>query len=90
MMILRCSIVQDGPSDGLFTEGAFALVEGDYTEDSTFLVYAMGHPPSETRETSRSVLLYVVEYSQADVVCIGQYTGMSTFLGKAPRRPSRM
>lgn len=44
---------QDQPSEGLFTEGSFALVEGDYTENATFSVIAIGHPPCESRETAR-------------------------------------
>jgi len=44
---------QDQPSEGLFTEGAFALVEGDYTDEATFVVIAIGHPPCENRETAR-------------------------------------
>ncbi|EJF61186.1 epsilon DNA polymerase [Dichomitus squalens LYAD-421 SS1] len=43
------------PSEGLFTEGCFALVEGDYTEDATLLVIAIGHPPCESREAARSI-----------------------------------
>lgn len=42
-----------GPSEGLFTEGCFVLVEGDYTEDEIFQVIAMGHPPSEKRVAAR-------------------------------------
>ncbi|KAL6309658.1 epsilon DNA polymerase [Sparassis latifolia] len=45
----------DQPSEGLFTEGCFALVEGDYTEDATFVVIAIGHPPCERRDTARSI-----------------------------------
>jgi DNA polymerase epsilon subunit 2 len=30
-------------------------VEGDYTEDTTFVVIAIGHPPCESRETARSI-----------------------------------
>lgn len=45
----------DQPSEGLFTEGAFALVEGDYTDEATFVVIAIGHPPCENRETARSI-----------------------------------
>lgn len=46
-------VIQDQPSEGLFTEGAFALVEGDYTDEATFVVIAIGHPPCENRETTR-------------------------------------
>ena len=44
---------QDEPGEGLYTEGCFALVEGEYTEDSTLEVVAMGHPPCEDRATAR-------------------------------------
>ncbi|OJT04135.1 DNA polymerase epsilon subunit B [Trametes pubescens] len=47
------------PSEGLFTEGCLALVEGDYTEDGTLLVIAIGHPPCESRETARSIFGHV-------------------------------
>ncbi|KAG5342527.1 hypothetical protein C0989_000655 [Termitomyces sp. Mn162] len=43
----------DEPGDGLFTEGSFALVEGEYTEDATLEIVAIGQPPCESRETSR-------------------------------------
>jgi hypothetical protein len=46
------SILQ-GPSEGLFTEGAFVLVEGDYTDEEVLSVIAIGHPPSERRSVSR-------------------------------------
>ncbi|KAA1475990.1 DNA polymerase epsilon subunit B [Dentipellis sp. KUC8613] len=49
----------DQPSEGLFTEGSFVLVEGDYTEDATFIVIAIGHPPCESRETARSIYGHV-------------------------------
>ncbi|KAH9844250.1 epsilon DNA polymerase [Rhodofomes roseus] len=45
----------DQPSEGLFTEGCFALVEGDYTDDATLSVIAIGHPPCESRESARSI-----------------------------------
>ncbi|KAI0081719.1 epsilon DNA polymerase [Panus rudis PR-1116 ss-1] len=45
----------DQPSEGLFTEGCFALVEGDYTEDATLIVIAIGHPPCESRDAARSI-----------------------------------
>ncbi|KAI0702873.1 epsilon DNA polymerase [Cytidiella melzeri] len=45
----------DQPSEGLFTEGCFALIEGDYTEDATLVVIAIGHPPCESREAARSI-----------------------------------
>ncbi|KAG6854822.1 hypothetical protein C0991_012012 [Blastosporella zonata] len=43
----------DEPGDGLFTEGSFALVEGEYTEEATLEIIAIGQPPCEPRETSR-------------------------------------
>lgn len=49
---------QDEPGEGLYTEGCFALVEGEYTEDGTLEVVAMGQPPCEDRETARFVFLY--------------------------------
>jgi DNA polymerase epsilon subunit 2 len=45
-------IVQ-GPSEGLFTEGCFVLVEGDYNDEETLVVIAIGHPPSERRAAAR-------------------------------------
>lgn len=45
--------IQGEPGDGIFTEGCFALVEGEYNEDDTLEVIAMGQPPCEPRETSR-------------------------------------
>ncbi|KAF5387712.1 hypothetical protein D9615_000497 [Tricholomella constricta] len=45
----------DEPGDGLFTEGCFALVEGEYTEEATLEIIAIGQPPCEPRETSRSI-----------------------------------
>jgi hypothetical protein len=32
------------------------LIEGEYTVEETIRVLAMGHPPSEKRETARYVL----------------------------------
>ena len=52
-VMLNLFVKQDQPSEGLFTEGSFALVEGDYTENATFSVIAVGHPPCESRETAR-------------------------------------
>ena len=46
---------QDQPSEGLFTEGCLALVEGDYTDNATLTVIAIGHPPCENREAARSI-----------------------------------
>ena len=52
-LIFLIVCIQDQPSEGFFTEGAFVLVEGDYTEDQTFTVIAIGHPPCESRQTAR-------------------------------------
>ncbi|KAJ3909840.1 DNA polymerase alpha/epsilon subunit B-domain-containing protein [Lentinula edodes] len=45
----------DGPGDGLFTEGCFALVEGEYTDESKLEIIAIGQPPCESRQTARSI-----------------------------------
>ncbi|RDB22824.1 DNA polymerase epsilon subunit B [Hypsizygus marmoreus] len=45
----------DEPGDGLFTEGCFALVEGEYTEEAKLEIVAIGQPPCESRDTSRSI-----------------------------------
>jgi DNA polymerase epsilon subunit 2 len=39
----------------LFTEGSFALVEGTYTEEATLEIIAIGQPPCEPREVTRSI-----------------------------------
>ena len=41
--------------EGLFTEGAYVLVEGQYTAEETLQVLALGHPPSEPRESARAL-----------------------------------
>lgn len=45
----------DEPGEGLYTEGCIALVEGEYTKDGTLEVIAIGQPPCEDRETTRSI-----------------------------------
>lgn len=45
----------DAPGDGFFTEGCFALVEGEYTEEATLEIVAIGQPPCEPRVTARSI-----------------------------------
>ncbi|KAF9055458.1 DNA polymerase epsilon, subunit B [Hymenopellis radicata] len=45
----------DAPGDGLFTEGCLALVEGEYTEEATLEIIAIGQPPCEPRSTARSI-----------------------------------
>jgi DNA polymerase epsilon subunit 2 len=47
------TLTQDDPGEGLYTEGCIALVEGEYTEEGTLEVIAMGQPPCEDRETAR-------------------------------------
>ncbi|PWN52289.1 DNA polymerase epsilon, subunit B [Violaceomyces palustris] len=41
------------PGEGIFTEGSFILVEGEYTEEERMRVFAIGHPPSESRREAR-------------------------------------
>ncbi|SNX84492.1 related to DNA polymerase epsilon subunit B [Melanopsichium pennsylvanicum] len=43
------------PGEGIFTEGSLILVEGEYTVDERIRVFAIGHPPSETRAQARSI-----------------------------------
>ncbi|KAM0752277.1 DNA polymerase epsilon, subunit B [Meredithblackwellia eburnea MCA 4105] len=43
------------PESGLFTEGSFVLVDGDYMANSTFKVNEMGHPPSEPRKDAMKI-----------------------------------
>lgn len=44
---------EQGPCEGLFTEGSMVLCEGIYTDEETLCVEAIGHPPSEKREVAR-------------------------------------
>ena len=71
--------LQDQPSEGLFTEGCFALIEGDYTDDATLQVIAIGHPPCESREAARSI------YGHIDFLGKG-----ATTLAEDVRRPYHM
>lgn len=41
------------PGEGIFTEGSMVLVEGEYTSEERIRVHALGHPPSESRETAK-------------------------------------
>ncbi|KAI3479907.1 hypothetical protein L1887_58056 [Cichorium endivia] len=41
--------------EGIFTEGSFILVEGEYTVEERIRVFAIGHPPSETRKQARAM-----------------------------------
>ncbi|KAJ1028983.1 hypothetical protein NDA18_002614 [Ustilago nuda] len=43
------------PGEGIFTEGSLILVEGEYTVDERIRVFAVGHPPSETRAQARLI-----------------------------------
>lgn len=43
------------PGEGIFTEGSLILVEGEYTVEERIHVFALGHPPSETRAQARSM-----------------------------------
>ncbi|KAF9534221.1 epsilon DNA polymerase [Crepidotus variabilis] len=45
----------DEPGDGLFSEGCFALVEGEYTQEATLEIVAIGQPPCESRSIARSI-----------------------------------
>lgn len=47
------------PGEGLYTEGCMVLVEGEYTEQETVKVLAMGHPPSEKRDAARAIFGHV-------------------------------
>ncbi|KAG0149090.1 hypothetical protein CROQUDRAFT_40505 [Cronartium quercuum f. sp. fusiforme G11] len=47
------------PAEGLFTEGCFVLMEGEYQSDETFKVLEIGHPPSEQRDVSRKLFAHV-------------------------------
>jgi len=43
MNVLMSRAYKDQPSEGLFTEGSFVLVEGRLTEEEAFVVIALGH-----------------------------------------------
>lgn len=43
------------PGEGIFTEGSLILVEGEYTIEERIRVFAIGHPPSETRVQARLI-----------------------------------
>ncbi|TNY17998.1 DNA polymerase alpha/epsilon subunit B-domain-containing protein [Rhodotorula diobovata] len=47
---VKLDLTDATPESGLFTEGSFVLVDGDYTHDSIFKVAEIGHPPSERRD----------------------------------------
>ncbi|KAL4402767.1 DNA-directed DNA polymerase epsilon, subunit B [Malassezia pachydermatis] len=50
---VRLDLSRAMAGEGIFTEGAFVLVEGEYTKDECLQVVALGHPPSESREQAR-------------------------------------
>ncbi|WFD07915.1 DNA-directed DNA polymerase [Malassezia vespertilionis] len=45
--------------EGIFTEGSFVLVEGEYTMQERLHAFAIGHPPSESRDEARSLFGHV-------------------------------
>lgn len=47
------------PGEGIFTEGAFILVEGEYTLQEKLRALAIGHPPSEPRDEARKLFGHV-------------------------------
>lgn len=47
--------LDQNPAVGLFTEGAFVMVDGVYEQDASFTVSEIAHPPSEGRTVARSV-----------------------------------
>ncbi len=68
--------IEDAPGDGLFTEGCLALVEGEYTEEATLEIIAIGQPPCEPRSTARSVY-YITKVSYGIDSVVDQYTATS-------------
>jgi hypothetical protein len=55
MYVSLLTRVKDEPGEGFFTDGSFVLVEGEYTEEGTLEIIAIGQPPCEPRETARSI-----------------------------------
>jgi hypothetical protein len=53
----------------LFSEGCFALVEGEYTEEATLEIIAIGQPPCEPRLTARCVFLLLNDGKDFKCVC---------------------
>ena len=84
--------IQNTPSEGLFTEGSFVLVEGDYSEENTLTVIAIGHPPCERRHISRYgyMTLLCAEHSctHVETNIISSIYGHIDFLGKGGLTPS--
>ncbi|GAA5887987.1 hypothetical protein JCM16303_005226 [Sporobolomyces ruberrimus] len=52
---VKLDLSEATPESGLFTEGSFVLVDGDYTYESIFRVAEMGHPPSERRDEAMKI-----------------------------------
>ncbi|GAA5982326.1 hypothetical protein JCM5350_006145 [Sporobolomyces pararoseus] len=52
---VKLDLSEATPESGLFTEGSFVLIDGDYTHDSIFKVAEMGHPPSERRDQAMKI-----------------------------------
>jgi len=74
---------QDEPGDGLFSEGCFALVEGEYTEEATLEIIAIGQPPCEPRLTARCVFFKYYQTTGRNVnVITRSIYGHIDFLGK--------
>jgi len=77
------NIVKDEPGDGFFTEGSFALVEGEYTVDATLQIIAVGQPPCESRYTARYVVEFVLN-TYLSLTFTGQSMVTLISLGKDP------
>ncbi|BGP57875.1 hypothetical protein JCM8202_001771 [Rhodotorula sphaerocarpa] len=52
---VKLDLSEATPESGLFTEGSFVLVDGDYGYDSVFKVAEIGHPPSERRDEALKI-----------------------------------
>ncbi|GAA6030941.1 hypothetical protein JCM8097_008948 [Rhodosporidiobolus ruineniae] len=52
---VKLDLSEATPESGLFTEGSFVLVDGDYTHESVFRVSEIGHPPSERRDEAMKI-----------------------------------
>ncbi|GAA6004474.1 DNA polymerase epsilon noncatalytic subunit [Rhodotorula paludigena] len=52
---VKLNLSEATPESGLFTEGSFVLVDGDYTHESIFKVAEIGHPPSERRDEAMKI-----------------------------------
>ncbi|BGP27219.1 DNA-directed DNA polymerase epsilon, subunit B [Rhodotorula toruloides] len=52
---VKLDLSEATPESGLFTEGSFVLIDGDYTLDSIFKVAEIGHPPSERRDEAMNI-----------------------------------